>query len=117
MKRRYRCAVLEGFVGFLHQHFCSEKTSSTGVEFEQAKAALIDFAKERANSVEQQSSIAGAWKRFIGRLQSAQALRPLDKYDQLVEHFRLPSEKMSDALKAWRPLDIHSLTAPPVMTI
>ncbi|HEY5894880.1 MAG TPA: hypothetical protein VIT91_16795 [Chthoniobacterales bacterium] len=96
------CAVLEGFVSFLHQHFCGEKTSSGNAEFEQAKSTLIEFVKERANGVEQPPNMADSWKRFIGLLQSARPLRPADKYCQLVEHFRLPPGKMSAALEAWK---------------
>ncbi len=96
------CAVLEGFVSFLHQHFCGEKASSDRTEFEEAKSTLVEFVKERANSVEQPAKMADSWKRFIGLLQSARPLRPADKYAQLVDHFRLPPEKMSAALEAWK---------------
>lgn len=91
------CAVFEGFVGFLHKEFCGENEALKDVEFEEAKAVLIEFAKQRVGGPD-----ATAWMRFVGLLHSARALRPADKFEQLVAHFRLPAEKMKPALDAWK---------------
>lgn len=96
------CAVFEGFVGFLHQHFCGGDGTSAGATFGEAKETLIEFAKERGGNTELRPEEAIVWKRLIGLLQSARALRPADKFQQLAAHFRLPAEKIMPALDAWK---------------
>ena len=96
------CAVFEGLVGFLHSHFCAPEQSSEDASFDAVRSELARYANERAASAGGGSGAAASWKRFVGRIQSATALRPADKYRMLVEHFRLPWEKMSPALDAWK---------------
>jgi len=96
------CAVFEGFVSFLHEHLCAGSGSSGADEFEQVRSSLVELATERVGNTGLDSAMVGAWTRFIGLLQSVRSLRPADKYRQLVEHFRLSTEKMSLAVEAWK---------------
>jgi len=96
------CAVLEGFVSFLHQHFLSSDVRTDGAEFEQAKSVLADFMKKQTMTAAETPRMTESWKRLSGLIQSARPLRPADKYEQLVTHFGLPPEKMLLALEAWK---------------
>ncbi|MDQ3621067.1 MAG: hypothetical protein M3463_01045 [Verrucomicrobiota bacterium] len=96
------CAVWEGFVGFLHEHFCASGGAPHDAEFEKARSALVQFAKEQAAEAGISPAPVAAWTRLIGMVSSAHSLRPADKYQQLSEHFRLRWDKMLPALAAWQ---------------
>lgn len=96
------CAVLEGLVGLLHSHFCAAERRPEDVLFDSVRAELKRYASERAIVPDLAPAEGAMWNRFIGSIQSMQALRFREKYQRLVDHFRLPAEKMSLALKAWK---------------
>jgi hypothetical protein len=96
------CAVFEGFVGFLYEHFCSGHDSLAGTDFEEARESLVQYAKKSAGSAKCPSAAPSAWQRFIGMIQGARSARPTDQFRQVVEHFRLPWKKMSPALDSWK---------------
>lgn len=96
------CAVFEGLVGFLHSHFCGSDEAKEDAAFDEVRVDLARYSKERADNREAQATTTTAWRRFIGMIQSAHALRPADKFQKVVAHFGLPVEKLSPALAAWR---------------
>ena len=96
------CAVLEGLVGLLHSHFCAAERRPEDILFESVRSELKRYAGQRAIVPDLAPAESEMWNRFIGSIQSMQALRFREKYQRLVEHFRLPAEKMSLALKAWK---------------
>ncbi len=96
------CAVFEGIVGFLFEKLCAAEIPADTAQFEYARSKLVAFAKEQAADAKTPPETAGAWTRFLGYLQSARPVRPADKYRQLIEHLRLPAEKMAPALDAWQ---------------
>jgi hypothetical protein len=96
------CAVLEGFVGFLFDHLLLKNDPATAQQFEAVRSSLVAFAKEGAAGSGVAADMATPWNRFIGFLQSARLLRPIDKYNLLVDHLKLPKDKMSLALDAWK---------------
>ncbi len=95
------CAVLEGLVGLLHLHFCTAEKRPEDVVFESVRSELKQYASERAIVPHLAPMESAMWNRFIGSIQSMQVLRFREKYQRLVDHFRLSSEKMSLALRAW----------------
>ena len=95
------CAVFEGFTGFLFDHLCARDVASDASQFELARSCLVKYAEDRVAAGDSQESV-GAWKRFIGMLQSARSLRPADKYSLLIQHLQLGEDKMSSALDAWK---------------
>ena len=96
------CTVFEGFVGFLHDQLCVAGHGVRDVEFEEAKADLVQFAKGQMAQSAGSSAQTVAWNRCIGLLSSARPLRPADKYQQLIQTLSLPADKMQLALAAWK---------------
>lgn len=96
------CAVFEGLITFLHSHGCGDTQTPDEAEFEKARSELKRYASERAAIPDLAPTAAEMWKRFIGLIQSARPLRPLEKYRWLVEHLRLPLEATMPAFDVWK---------------